>query len=74
MIVAHGHFNRCLIARWIGLPLSEGARPENRAQGYSSFTGTKLNVEAGGVGHSKLTQERLMRVVTISDCGARLQP
>jgi probable phosphoglycerate mutase len=29
VIVAHGHFNRCLIVRWIGLPLSEGARPEN---------------------------------------------
>jgi len=34
VIVAHGHFNRCLIARWIGLPLSEGA---------------KLTVEAGGI-------------------------
>jgi probable phosphoglycerate mutase len=55
MIVAHGHFNRCFIARWIGLPLSEGARPGNWAQGYSSFTGTKLNVEPGGVGHFKLT-------------------
>jgi broad specificity phosphatase PhoE len=32
VIVAHGHFNRCLIARWIGLPLTEGARPENDAQ------------------------------------------
>ncbi|KAI0286932.1 phosphoglycerate mutase-like protein [Russula aff. rugulosa BPL654] len=34
VIVAHGHFNRCLIARWIGLPLSEG---------------TKLNVEPAGI-------------------------
>jgi probable phosphoglycerate mutase len=25
VIVAHGHFNRCLIPRWIGLPLSEGS-------------------------------------------------
>ena len=24
MIVAHGHFNRVLIARWLGLPLSQG--------------------------------------------------
>jgi hypothetical protein len=24
VIIAHGHFNRCLIARWVGLPLSEG--------------------------------------------------
>ncbi|KAI0304984.1 phosphoglycerate mutase-like protein [Russula brevipes] len=34
VIVAHGHFNRCLIARWIGLPLSEGA---------------KVNVEPAGI-------------------------
>ncbi|KAI9460985.1 phosphoglycerate mutase-like protein [Lactarius psammicola] len=33
VIVAHGHFNRCLIARWVGLPLSEG---------------TKFNVEPAG--------------------------
>jgi probable phosphoglycerate mutase len=32
VIVAHGHFNRCLIARWIGLPLSEGARLKNWVQ------------------------------------------
>ncbi|KAH9162763.1 histidine phosphatase superfamily [Lactarius sanguifluus] len=33
VIVAHGHFNRCLIARWVGLPLAEG---------------TKFNVEPAG--------------------------
>ena len=25
VIFAHGHFNRCLISRWIGFPLSLGA-------------------------------------------------
>lgn len=50
MIVAHGHFNRCLIVRWIGLPLTEGAHPENGVQRDSSFTGAKLNVEPAGVG------------------------
>lgn len=50
MIVAHGHFNRCLIARWIGLPLSEGECPENGVQLDPSFAGTKLNVEPAGVG------------------------
>jgi len=34
VIVAHGHFNRCLIARWVGLPLAEG---------------TKFNVEPAGI-------------------------
>src|SRR5579863_6816071 len=28
MIVAHGHFNRCLIVRWLNFPLSEGACPK----------------------------------------------
>ncbi|VDC01845.1 unnamed protein product [Peniophora sp. CBMAI 1063] len=26
VIVAHGHFNRCMIARWLGLPLIEGTK------------------------------------------------
>ncbi|KAH9982368.1 histidine phosphatase superfamily [Lactifluus volemus] len=34
VIIAHGHFNRCLIARWINLPLSEGS---------------KFNVEPAGI-------------------------
>ncbi|KIY45749.1 phosphoglycerate mutase-like protein [Fistulina hepatica ATCC 64428] len=34
MVVAHGHFNRCLIARWLKFDL---------------FLGTRLNVQTGGV-------------------------
>ena len=34
VIVAHGHFNRCMIARWLGMPLIEG---------------TKFNYGPGGV-------------------------
>src|SRR6185437_7210162 len=26
VLVGHGHFSRALLARWIGLPVSEGAR------------------------------------------------
>ncbi|MGW1681034.1 acid phosphatase [Saccharopolyspora sp. NPDC002376] len=26
VLVGHGHFSRCLIARWLGLPATEGAR------------------------------------------------
>lgn len=73
MIVAHGHFNRCLIVRWIGLPLSEGARLNNGVQNDSSFTGTKLNVEPAGVGYFKVIFERPLRIFTISDCGSQLQ-
>ena len=36
VIVAHGHFNRCLIARWLKLPLSEGAHLE-----YETLEGTR---------------------------------
>jgi broad specificity phosphatase PhoE len=24
VIVAHGHFNRCMIARWMNMPLEDG--------------------------------------------------
>jgi len=69
VIVAHGHFNRCLIARWIDLPLSEGARPKYRTQRLSfiklAFTGTKFNVEPAGVGdyptHFGVTNENRHR-------------
>ncbi|TRM66422.1 histidine phosphatase superfamily [Schizophyllum amplum] len=44
MIVAHGHFSRCLISRWLGMPLAFG---------------TKLNVEAGGIAVLSYNHHRL---------------
>ncbi|KAL1670441.1 histidine phosphatase superfamily [Schizophyllum commune] len=44
MIVAHGHFSRCLIARWLGMPLAFG---------------TKLNVEPGGIAVLSYNHHRL---------------
>ena len=47
MIVAHGHFSRCLIARWLGMPLAFG---------------TKLNVEPGGIAVLSYNHHRLEEV------------
>ncbi|KAL1737117.1 histidine phosphatase superfamily [Schizophyllum commune] len=44
MIVAHGHFSRCLIARWLGMPFAFG---------------TKLNVEPGGIAVLSYNHHRL---------------
>lgn len=55
VIVAHGHFNRVLIARWIKFPLSLG-RFLSAETGYTvttdtddSLAGTHFNVEPAGV-------------------------
>ena len=51
MIVAHGHFSRCLIARWLGMPLAFG---------------TKLNVEPGGIAVLSYNHHRLEEVCCLN--------
>jgi sedoheptulose-bisphosphatase len=37
VIVAHGHFNRCLIARWLNMPLAAGTKFTFDAAGVRSL-------------------------------------
>ena len=52
LIVAHGHFNRVLISRWINFSLCLGQFCDYRiseAKGLSPWTGTHFNVEPASV-------------------------
>lgn len=53
MIVAHGHFSRVLISRWINCPLRLGECKHSemrKADARYIHIGTHFNVEPGGVG------------------------
>ncbi|KAA1467923.1 phosphoglycerate mutase-like protein [Dentipellis sp. KUC8613] len=49
VIVAHGHFNRCLIARWINLPLASG----------TSFNVEPAGIAVLGYNHNSLAEPAL---------------
>lgn len=54
LIVAHGHFNRVLIARWVEFPICLGEQPISSPficpAADRDYLGTHFNVEPGSVG------------------------
>ena len=65
LIVAHGHFNRCLIARWIDSPLCLGAHFNVEPGGVCDFskdithTLTRVQVAVLSYNHDSLAEPAL---------------